>query len=173
MPRLVQKCGYIRAAGAGRYMKYIATREGVEKLHGRGPVTPPQKELIAKILTDYPDAKELFEYGDYCGRPTFANASAFIAMALDANVHTMEAGTATLSISLPAPARNAAGTTASSAHGTQSPSETPWRRWPPIRGLSGPSSSPCAVRTRRPSDMTVRIAGALSSCSTRQNWPRP
>lgn len=92
MPRLVQKCGYIRAAGAGRYMKYIATREGVEKLHGRGPVTPPQKELIAKILTDYPDAKELFEYGDYCGRPTFANASAFIAMALDANVHTMEAG---------------------------------------------------------------------------------
>lgn len=69
MPRLVQKCGYIRAAGAGRYMKYIATREGVEKLHGRGPVTPPQKELIAKILTDYPDAKELFEYGDYCGRP--------------------------------------------------------------------------------------------------------
>ena len=92
MPRLVQKCGYIRAAGAGRYMKYIATREGVEKLHGRGPVTPPQKELIAKLLTDYPDAKELFEYGDYCGRPTFANASAFIAMALDANAHTMEAG---------------------------------------------------------------------------------
>lgn len=43
MPRLVQKCGYIRAAGAGRYMKYIATREGVEKLHGRGPVTQPQK----------------------------------------------------------------------------------------------------------------------------------
>ena len=73
-------------------MKYIATREGVEKLHGRGPVTPPQKELIAKILTDYPDAKELFEYGDYCGRPTFANASAFIAMALDANAHTIEAG---------------------------------------------------------------------------------
>ena len=92
MPRLVQKCGYIRAAGAGRYVKYIATREGVEKLHGRSPVTQPQKELIAKILTDYPDAKELFEYGDYCGRPTFANASAFIAMALDANVHTMEAG---------------------------------------------------------------------------------
>ena len=92
MPRLVQKCGYIRAAGAGRYMKYIATREGVEKLHGRGTVTQPQKELIAKILTDYPDAKELFEYSDYCGRPTFANASAFIAMALDANAHTMEAG---------------------------------------------------------------------------------
>lgn len=173
MPRLIQKCGYIRAAGAGRYMKYIATREGVEKLHGRGPVTQPQKELIAKLLTDYPDAKELFEYGDYCGRPTFANASAFIAMALDANAHTMEAGDGYLKYTPPAPARNAAGTTDSSARGTQSPSKTPWRRWPPIRALSGPSSSPCAGRMRRPSDMTVRSAGALSSCSTRRNWPRP
>ena len=58
MPRLVQKCGYIRAAGAGRYMKYIATREGVEKLHGRGPVTQPQKELIAKILRSCHTAAE-------------------------------------------------------------------------------------------------------------------
>ena len=32
MPKLVQKSGYVRAVKAGGYMKYIATREGVEKL---------------------------------------------------------------------------------------------------------------------------------------------
>ena len=92
MPKLVQKCGYIRNGSAAKYMRYIATREGVEKLHGRGPVTQPQKELIERLLKDYPDTKELFEYSDYCASPTFGNASELITMALDANVHTMEAG---------------------------------------------------------------------------------
>lgn len=92
MPRLVQKCGYIRSGGAGGYAKYIATREGVEKLHGRGPATTRQKELIRDVLRDYPDSRELFEYEDYCANPTFSNASAFLTMALDANVHTMEEG---------------------------------------------------------------------------------
>ena len=50
MPKLVQKCGYIRNGSAAKYMRYIATREGVEKLHGRGPVTQPQKELIERLL---------------------------------------------------------------------------------------------------------------------------
>ena len=92
MPRLVQKCGYIRSGGAGGYAKYIATREGVEKLHGRGPATARQKELIRDVLRDYPDSRELFEYEDYRANPTFSNASAFLTMALDANVHTMEEG---------------------------------------------------------------------------------
>lgn len=92
MPRLVQKCGYIRSGGAEGYAKYIATREGVEKLHGRGPATTRQKELIHDVLRDYPDSRELFEYEDYRANPTFSNASAFLTMALDANVHTMEEG---------------------------------------------------------------------------------
>ena len=65
MPKLVQKCGYIRAGSAAKYMKYIATREGVEKLHGRGPVTQPQKELIEKLLKDYPDTKELLALQEF------------------------------------------------------------------------------------------------------------
>ena len=92
MPRLVQKCGYIRSGGAGGYARYIATREGVEKLHGRGPATARQKELIRDVLRDYPDSRELFEYEDYRANPTFSNASAFLTMALDANAHTMEEG---------------------------------------------------------------------------------
>ena len=70
-------------------MKYIATREGVEKLSGNGPVTKGQRELIQKLLHDFPDAAELFEYEDYCKTPTLGTASAFITMALDANLHEM------------------------------------------------------------------------------------
>ena len=68
-------------------MKYIATREGVEKLSGNGPVTKGQSELIGSLLRDFPDAAELFEYEDYRRTPTLGTASAFITMALDSNLH--------------------------------------------------------------------------------------
>lgn len=90
MAKLVQKSGYIKSEKAGGYMKYIATREGVEKLAGNGPVTKGQRELIQKLLTDFPDAVELFEYEDYCKTPTLGTASAFITMALDANLHEID-----------------------------------------------------------------------------------
>ena len=91
MAKLIQKSGYIKSGGtAAGYMKYIATRENVEKLHGNGPATENQKKLIAQMLSDFPGAKELFEYEDYTATPTFGNASAFITMALDANAHSMQ-----------------------------------------------------------------------------------
>lgn len=90
MAKLVQKSGYIKSGKAGGYMRYIATREGVEKLAGNGAVTKGQRELIQKLLTDFPDAVELFEYEDYCKTPTLGTASAFISMALDANFHEMD-----------------------------------------------------------------------------------
>ena len=90
MAKLVQKSGYIKSEKAGGYMKYIATREGVEKLSGNGPITKGQRELIQKLLRDFPDAEELFEYEDYCKTPTLGTASAFITMALDANLHEID-----------------------------------------------------------------------------------
>lgn len=90
MAKLVQKSGYIKSGKASGYMRYIATREGVEKLAGNGAVTKGQRELIQKLLTDFPDAVELFEYEDYCKTPTLGTASAFISMALDANFHEMD-----------------------------------------------------------------------------------
>ena len=71
-------------------MRYIATREGVERLAGNGAVTKGQRELIQKLLTDFPDAVELLEYEDYCKTPTLGTASAFITMALDANLHGID-----------------------------------------------------------------------------------
>ena len=90
MVNLVQKSGYIKSGKAGGYMRYIANREGVERLAGNGAVTKGQRELIQKLLTDFPDAVELFEYEDYCKTPTLGTASAFITMALDANLHEID-----------------------------------------------------------------------------------
>lgn len=92
MAKLIQKSGYIQSGGtAAGYMKYIATRENVEKLNGNGPATENQKKLIAELLRDFLDAQELFEYEDYTATPTFGNASAFITMALDSNAHSIQA----------------------------------------------------------------------------------
>ena len=46
MARLIQKTGFISRKSAGGYMKYIATREGVEVLTGKGPVTEKQTERV-------------------------------------------------------------------------------------------------------------------------------
>lgn len=92
MIRLVQKCGYIRQGNVAGYLKYIATRERVQKLDGNGPATAKQRQLIDRLLCDFPDSDDLFEYQDYTGNPTMENASAFISAALDVNVHSFQEG---------------------------------------------------------------------------------
>lgn len=89
MPKLIQKTGYIKSGNASGYMKYIAKRENVEVLPGTGPITKGQQHLIEKLLHDFPDANELFEYEDYLRAPCFETASSFIAMALDSNLHNI------------------------------------------------------------------------------------
>ena len=59
-------------------MKYIATREGVEVLTGKGPASEKQKEMVSKLLKDFPDMLDSFEYEDYKQAPTLHNASALI-----------------------------------------------------------------------------------------------
>ena len=71
-------------------MKYIATREGVEVLTGKGAVTDKQKELISKLIKDFPDMRDSFEYEDYKQAPTLHNASALISAALDAHMQNLQ-----------------------------------------------------------------------------------
>lgn len=73
----------------GGYAKYIATREGVEKIDDSqryAPATIKQQELIMRILRDFPDAKESHEYEDYRREKTIGNASEFITRALEENM---------------------------------------------------------------------------------------
>lgn len=73
----------------GGYAKYIATREGVEKLDDsqkHSPVTVKQEQLIRRILRDFPDARERHEYQDYLKEKNIGNASEFITCTLEENL---------------------------------------------------------------------------------------
>ena len=90
MARLIQKSGYIQGGRAARYMEYVAKRDGVEIIQSTEPVTKKQRQFLTKLLKDFPDAKELFEYSDYLQTPNRGTASAFIAAALDTHLHELE-----------------------------------------------------------------------------------
>ena len=90
MARLIQKTGFISRKSAGGYLKYIATREGVEVLTGKGPATEKQTEMVAKLLKDFPDMRDSFEYEDYKQAPTLHTASALISAALDTHMQNLQ-----------------------------------------------------------------------------------
>ena len=93
MPKLITKFGYIKSKAErdrGGYAKYVATREGVEKIDESFkllPRTRKQADLIAQILRDFPDAKEMHEYDDYQSEPNIGNATEFITRALEDHAH--------------------------------------------------------------------------------------
>ena len=93
MPRLVTKFKYLKPGAGGRsvggYARYIATREGAERIddsHRHAPATQKQQALIEKILRDFPDTKQSHEYRDYQQERTVGNASEFISMAMEENL---------------------------------------------------------------------------------------
>ena len=90
MARLIQKTGFISRKSASGYMKYIATREGVEVLTGKGSATEKQKEMVSKLLKDFPDMRDSFEYEDYKQAPTLHTASALISAALDSHMQNLQ-----------------------------------------------------------------------------------
>lgn len=89
MARLVTKFKYLkpnRKVSAGGYAKYIATREGVEKIDDTkkfAPATTKQKNLIEKILKDFPDSKDMFEYVDYLEKQNVGSALDFISRVME------------------------------------------------------------------------------------------
>lgn len=89
MAKLATKFKYLkpnRKVSAGGYAKYIATREGVEKIDDTkkfAPATTKQKNLIEKILKDFPDSKDMFEYVDYLEKQNVGSASDFISRVME------------------------------------------------------------------------------------------
>lgn len=96
MAKLVTKFKFIKPGKkAGGYLKYIATREGVDKIDDSKkylPASKKQKDLIEKILRDFPDAKDMHEYDDYRRTMTVGDASEFITRALEDNAQEMMTG---------------------------------------------------------------------------------
>ena len=89
MARLILKSPYLKPGGIkspGGYLKYIATREGVEMAEDTSrhlPATAEQQKHISKLLKKYPDSKENHEYQDYASNSTRGNADAFISSILE------------------------------------------------------------------------------------------
>lgn len=95
MAKLVTKFKYLKPdenRNVGGYAQYIATREGVEKIDDTvkfAPTTVKQKQLIRKLLNDFPDSKEMLEYEDYLKEQTVGNASEFITRVLEDNAYDL------------------------------------------------------------------------------------
>ena len=70
-------------------MKYIATREGVERCDEswkHQPATKEQQRLIKELINDFPDSAQSFEYQDYIAAQTKSTASEFISRTIEDNV---------------------------------------------------------------------------------------
>lgn len=88
MAKLVTKFKYLKPnqkVSAGGYAKYIATREGVEKIDGSQKFAPAtaKQNLIEKILKDFHDSKDMFEYADYLEKQNQGSASDFISRVME------------------------------------------------------------------------------------------
>ncbi|WP_455902420.1 MobP3 family relaxase [Clostridium sp.] len=92
MPRIIFTSRYLKDAAPSQlenYVRYIGTREGVEKMDESRqhlPATAEQKKLIVQILRDLPMAKDMLEYEDYKQKTTIGNASEFITCVLERNL---------------------------------------------------------------------------------------
>ena len=80
MAKIIFTSRYIRnASKAGNLVKYMGTREGVEKLPtgiDHAPATKKQDDLIASIVKKFPTAADYPEYVEYQQKKEKASATA-------------------------------------------------------------------------------------------------
>ena len=92
MARFILKWRYIKANSkkhSTNLVKYIATREGVEKCDEswkHQPATIDQQRLINNLVADFPESVQSFEYQDYTSAPTKKTASDFIGRTIEDNL---------------------------------------------------------------------------------------
>ncbi|MFI3228296.1 MAG: MobP3 family relaxase [Clostridia bacterium] len=93
MAKLIIKNSYLNSkskAHIGNLVKYISTRDGVQKVFDVDKsVTENQKKLIDDLLKEFPTAKNSFEYEDYKLNPNSKTASDFIETAIEHNLDSI------------------------------------------------------------------------------------
>ena len=98
MPRIIFRCPYLKggtaetAAHLENYVGYVATREGVDRIdpgRARLPATKNQRDMVEKLLKEFPLSRGLFEYQDYRAAPTRSSASEFITRAIEDNLDSL------------------------------------------------------------------------------------
>lgn len=82
-----------KRSNVGKLVKYMGTREGVEKLPNgidNNPATKKQQNLVQSIAKNYPESKKYLEYKDYENRSTKSNATEFIDTFIERNADRTE-----------------------------------------------------------------------------------
>lgn len=82
-----------KRSNVGKLVKYMGTREGVEKLPNgidNSPATKKQQTLINSITKNYPESKKYIEYVDYKNNSTKSNATEFIDTFIERNADRAE-----------------------------------------------------------------------------------
>ena len=93
MAKIILKSRYLKTGSklhSEHLIKYIALREGVQKIDDTWrykPVSKEQKKLITELTEEFPDTKNSFEYTDYLAHPSKGTASEFISRAIEDNVY--------------------------------------------------------------------------------------
>lgn len=96
MPKIIFTSRYIKnpaRANAGKLVRYMGTRDGVEKLPGgidNKPVTKKQKELVCACITAYPEAIEYLEFDAYREKETKSAATEFIDAFIERNADRVD-----------------------------------------------------------------------------------
>ena len=96
MPKIIFTSRYIKnpaKAGAGKLVRYMGTREGVEKLPNgidQKPATKKQHNLVCDLITSYPPAMEYPEFEDYKNSDTKNNATEFIDAFIERNADRVD-----------------------------------------------------------------------------------
>ncbi len=92
MARLIVKWRYIKSGApkqSEHYVNYIATRDGVEiedEKWKNEPATKEQEKLVNRLIADFPDCKDSFEYQDFLSAKTKYTATTFIDKTIEENV---------------------------------------------------------------------------------------
>ena len=92
MAKIIFTSRYMRDAPAAQlenYVRYIAFREGAEKIEESKrnlPAIKNQQKLIRQLICDIPSSIEMLEYTDFLLQSTTGNALAFISSALEQNL---------------------------------------------------------------------------------------
>lgn len=82
-----------KRSNVGKLVKYMGTREGVEKLPNgidNSASTKSQQRLINSITKNYPESKKYLEYKDYEYNSTKSNATEFINTFIERNADRVE-----------------------------------------------------------------------------------
>lgn len=96
MPKLICTSRYIKnpkASGAGKYLRYVGTREGVEKLangYDSKPAAKKQNDLICELIKTYPPAWNYREFEKYITEQSKGAATEFINAFIDRNADKLQ-----------------------------------------------------------------------------------